>query len=341
LGQIAGNHPEGTATHQNKGVFLLAEYLGAAMTGNEVRFMEAAIALAEELNFGRAARKLHITQPALTKRIAQLEARLGFPLFVRDHQTVEVNDAGRAYVSEARLALLHSDRAFQAARAVMRDTEVMLNVGKSPYSDPFLASTLLSVHLPLFPQLRVELHSRYSCELAHDVMAGDLDLAIANEPPVSPLLTSLKIAESPFYIGLAEGDELATKEAITLQDVADRCWILFERRLHPFIYDALMQLAKDRGAAPSRLQHVVGQEEGFPSIVEGSGVAFLTKPGARLMARNGVIVRPLSEPSFRLRTYLISRADNRSKPASELVRGFMKKIAGFQSAMQMRLPIAG
>jgi len=58
--------------------------------------MEAAIALAEELNFSRAAQKLHISQPALTKRIAELEGRLGFSLFDRDHQTVEVHDSGRA-----------------------------------------------------------------------------------------------------------------------------------------------------------------------------------------------------------------------------------------------------
>jgi DNA-binding transcriptional LysR family regulator len=71
------------------------------MAGNDIKFMEAAIALAEELNFSRAAQKLHITQPALTKRMVELEDRLGIPLFVRDHQMVEVNDSGRAFVEEA------------------------------------------------------------------------------------------------------------------------------------------------------------------------------------------------------------------------------------------------
>jgi DNA-binding transcriptional LysR family regulator len=66
------------------------------MGQNDIRLMEAAIALVEELNFSRAAQKLHITQPALTKRISELEDRLGIPLFPRDHQVVEVNDSARA-----------------------------------------------------------------------------------------------------------------------------------------------------------------------------------------------------------------------------------------------------
>jgi Bacterial regulatory helix-turn-helix protein, lysR family len=73
------------------------------MGQNDIKLMEAAIAVAEELNFFRAAQKLHITQPALTKRIAELEDRLGIPLFPRDHQMVQVNDPARAFVEEANI----------------------------------------------------------------------------------------------------------------------------------------------------------------------------------------------------------------------------------------------
>ena len=121
------------------------------MAGNDIRLMEAAIALAEELNFSRAAQKLHITQPALTKRIAELEDRLGISLFARDHQMVDVSDSGRAFVEEARLSVLHGERAFQAAQRAARGVDVVLNFGRSPYTDPFLVTTLLSVQLPLFP----------------------------------------------------------------------------------------------------------------------------------------------------------------------------------------------
>ena len=83
------------------------------MAGNDIRLMEAAIALAEELNFSRAAQKLHITQPALTKRIAEREDRLGISLFARDHQMVDVSDSGRAFVEEARLSVLQAREHFK------------------------------------------------------------------------------------------------------------------------------------------------------------------------------------------------------------------------------------
>ena len=119
--------------------------------------MEAAIALAAELNFSRAAHRLRITQPALTKQIAELETRLGFCLFQRDHQIVTLNDAGRAFVEEARLSVLHSERATQVARAALSNAEVVLRVGRSPYTDPYLTSMLLAVRLPLFPRLKIEI----------------------------------------------------------------------------------------------------------------------------------------------------------------------------------------
>ena len=165
--------------------------------------------LSEELHFSRAAQKMGISQPMLTKNIQDLETLIGGPLFVRDRKNVILNDAGRAYVQQARLALLYGERAVQAARAVMHDADVLLYVGRSPYTDPFLISTLLSIELPLFPRLKIELSSRYSFDLVHDLLAGALDLAIATEPQESPLLTKVQIAESPFYIAMAKRDELA------------------------------------------------------------------------------------------------------------------------------------
>src|ERR1700761_5594026 len=142
------------------------------MVRNETRLMESAIALAEELHFSRAARKVGISQPMLTKNIQDLESLLGGPLFVRDRKNVQLSDAGRAFVEQARLSLLYSERAVQAARAAMRESDVPLFIGRSPYIDPFLISTLLAIRLPLFPKLKFELVSQYSVELAHELMVG-------------------------------------------------------------------------------------------------------------------------------------------------------------------------
>ncbi len=221
----------------------------------------------------------------------------------------------------------------------MHDADVVLHVGRSPYTDPFLSSTLLSFQKSRFPRMRIEVSSQYSFDLAHEVLAGGLDLGIATEPPESPLLTSAKIAEAPFYIGMSEDDVLARRPSVTLEQLADRCWILFERRLHPTLYDNVMTTAETKGVAPQRIQHITVPEEAFPGMAEGGCIAFVVKASALRIARDGVTVRPLAEDSLLLKTYLLSRSDNQSKVVSALVRAFMRTLTDMQLGPQSLVPV--
>jgi hypothetical protein len=139
---------------------------------------------------------------------------------------------------------------------------------------------------------------------------------------------------------MSERDKLAACPSVNLEDLAGRCWVLFERRLHPPLYDAIMRGAAARGILPTRVKHVTAPEEAFPSVVDGSCVAFLVKVGALRVARNGVTVRPLTEDTLLLRTFMASRADNSSKVASELVRAFMRKLSHLSRDKQLSLPIS-
>jgi DNA-binding transcriptional LysR family regulator len=300
------------------------------MVLNETKYMESVIALAEELNFTLAAQKLRVSQPVISRNLAEVEARLGGRLFDRDRKNVRLNKAGQAYLDQARIALLYGDRAFQAAKAALQDVDTIVHVGRSPYVDPFLCSILFSVQKTRFPRLRIDLSSQYSFDLAHEVLAGELDLAIANEPPESSLLTTVKIAEAPFYIAMSEEDDLARNASVTLDDLADRCWIMFERRLHPTLYDKVFTVSEAKRSNPSKIQHVTGPEEAFPSVNDGACIAFVAKAGALRIARDGVTVRPLMENSLSMKTYLISRSDNESKVVSALVRSFMQQLESTQ-----------
>jgi DNA-binding transcriptional LysR family regulator len=309
------------------------------MLKNDTKLMESVTALAEELHFGRAARRLRISQPMLTKNIQDLETLVGGPLFLRDRKHVVLSDAGRAYVQQARLSLLYGERAVQAARAVMQNMDEIFHVGRTPYADPFWVSTLLSVQLPLFPRLKIDLMSKFSMNLIDDLLAGVLDLAIANEPPESPLLTCVQVAEQPFYIAMSKREELARHPAVSLDQMGGRRWILFERQLHPPLYDAIVHAATQRGIRPLSIQHVTAPEEAFPFVADGSAIAFVVKAGALLIARNGVTVRPLNESSLKLRTCLVCRADDESKIASEFVRAYMRKVP-HKKHQQLPLPIS-
>jgi hypothetical protein len=91
--------------------------------------------------------------------------------------------------------------------------------------------------------------------------------------------------------------------------MAARSWVLFERRLHPPLYDAVMQLAEQRRIAPASIQHITAPEEAFQFIADGSYIAFLVKAGVLLMARNGITIRPLAEEALLLKTYIAARME--------------------------------
>lgn len=310
------------------------------MFKNDTKLMESVIALAEELHFGRAARRLRISQPMLTKNIQDVEALIGGSLFLRDRKHVLLSDAGRAYVQQARLSLIHGERAVQSARTVIQGMDETFHVGRTPYADPFLVSTLLSIQLPLFPRLKIDLASKFSIDIVHDLLGGLVDLAIAHEPPESALLTCVQVAEQPFYIAMAKRDALASNQSVSLDQMGGRHWILFERQLHPPVYDAIIQAAAQRGVRARSIQHVIAPEEAFPFVSDGSAIAFVVKAGALLIARNGVTVRPLNEPNLRLKTCLVCRADDDSKIASEFVRAYMRKMPDKKKHRQLPLPIS-
>ena len=134
----------------------------------------------------------------------------------------------------------------------------------------------MSVRLPLFPKLRVELSSQFSCDLVHDVVAGLLDLSVATEPPLSPFLSATKIAETPFYIVMSKDHESAAHETVSLSALDGKEWVLFERRVHPLVYDAIMRVAQSKGVTPVQVHHVMMPEEAFPLLAQGRSVAFLT-----------------------------------------------------------------
>lgn len=305
----------------------------------EIRLLHAAITLAEELNFSRAAERLHLTQPALSKQLYELEGQLGFPLFERNHQKVDLTNAGRAFIEEAREALSHVERAVQVAQATFNGAEEVLNIGKSPYGDPYLVSALSSVRLPLFPGLSVKLWSNFSNESARLVIAGNLDLALITGVPDNPKLSLLNVADDPFYIAMPLEDELATNREVRIDDMDNRNWILLGRHANPHLYDSIHRVASDKGVRIPDTHHVMSAEEASELIRERRGLAFLPRHGAWRIARDGITMRPLAEDRLRLITSLAARADSKSRLVREFVRAVARKLTHTRPVVQGRLPL--
>jgi DNA-binding transcriptional LysR family regulator len=292
------------------------------LPGVEVRHLRAVNVLAEELNFTRAAERLHITQSGFSKQINEVEAKHGFHLFIRKNKkNVELTEVGRIFVEEARLALLHIDRAVHAAR---EGSDSILTVGHSPDADEAWISTILAIRLPMYPKLRIQLVSEFSRELVRSVMAGDLDLALVTAPPGNSRITAAAFAQTRFYAALPQTHPAAQKEDIALQDFATDEWILFARRAHPVIHDAIMEAAQREGITPKHAHDIHTTQQAIHLVSEHVGVAILTKPAVGVSAL-GVVVKPLSDASLSFETCVIMRSDNDSRLVNEFARSFIRR----------------
>ena len=311
------------------------------MADLDTKWLRAAVVLADELNFCRAAQKLHIGQSTLTKQIHALEDFLGQPLFIRDSRRVLLTAAGEKFVPEARIALQHIERAAQVAREASRDCEITLHIGKSPYTDPYLLSNLLSFHLPLFPNLKIKLCSKLAADLSHDLLNGTLDMAFLTGMPETPRISSAQVANQPFFIAMLEEDNLAQGPEVNHAQLADVSCILFERHVHPLLYDALCKAVKPASKPGNSIHHVMTAEDASQFVLRGLGVAVLTQAGAWRIARNGITIRPLCVEGLRLETHLACRSDSQSRVVNEFLRGFVRRLKERTHIKQLRLGLVG
>ena len=305
----------------------------------DIHLLQAAIMLAEVRNYSRAARKLGIQQPTLTKRILELEHLVGFQLFLRSTQFVEPTDACRQFIEEAKQCVFHAERAVHVARIAEQGAQAVLHIGKSQYTDPYLVSMLNSISLPLFPNLEVSLSSMSYAELETEVLLGKLDLAVATGYFENPKITQLELMQTPFYIAVPERSPLVGYKELTLAQLHKKTWLLFERHVHPPLYDSILRTAAQEGVQPRSIHHVVTAEEAAQELYGGMGeVAFLTRAGAWRIARNGLTMRPLDHPELRIYSKLIARSDDSSRIVSEFARTLKRKLDN-PKRVQLDLPL--
>lgn len=194
----------------------------------ELRQLEYFLAVADECHFTRAARRLHVSQSGLSASIRALEVELGAPLFLRTTRQVELTQAGRALLPEARRALGSIESARDAVAAVQGLLRGTLSVGS--------LQCLHVVHLPAvlarFHEIHsgVEIRMRQSgnAELVEEVRAGRLDLAfVTRQPKIADDLRVSTLASEPLVLACAPGSPFATRESVELVELAGQSFVDF------------------------------------------------------------------------------------------------------------------
>jgi DNA-binding transcriptional LysR family regulator len=216
----------------------------------ELRHLRYFLAVAEELNFSRAATRLHMAQPPLSVAIRQLEQELGTELFVRTTREVRLTQAGRALVDGAQRTLAEADRAVAAARRAGAGELGHLTVGFSWSARfetlPALGQAFHAMH----PDVELLTQEMWNADMASALRRGQIDVAISLCPELSPDLADQVIRdERPVGI-LAEHHPLAREAAIPVEALAGEELLLFPRELAPRLHDVLVGICRGAGFEP-------------------------------------------------------------------------------------------
>lgn len=191
------------------------------------RLLRPFVVLAEELHFGRAAQRLHVTQPALSQQVKRLEGQVGVELFARTRASVELTEAGEAILEPARAAVGAADEAESVAAELADAERGRLRIGISPGTHE-LAQRLLAELRARRPRLILEAKQDNSGVLCADVAAGQLDVAIAFEPEEVAGTVCEEISREPAVVAVAAGHPLAARQRVALAELASNRFALVD-----------------------------------------------------------------------------------------------------------------
>jgi len=265
----------------------------------ELRHLRYFVAVAEERHFGRAARRLHMSQPPLSRQIQALEAELGFPLLSRAGRRVELTPAGTVFLEHARRVFAEVDLAVHEGRRADRGESGRIVVGylsSLPYTG---LTNLLRAFREGHPAVEVVLREAPPAGQLDGIKQGRIDVGFVRGPVEDPAIVTECVRRERLLVALPVDHELAPKARISLSALAREPFIVFTRARAATFFDAMMALCAAAGFTP-RIVQEAPQLDIVSLVAAGFGIAILPE-SIRQVQRPDVVFRPIiGSPSTEL-----------------------------------------
>jgi DNA-binding transcriptional LysR family regulator len=290
----------------------------------EIRELRAFTAVAEEGSLSAAARRLHLSQSALSQTIQALERQLSVQLLLRSSTGVTPTDAGTTLLREARALLAQHDRAVAAVTGLAAPGPSTLRVGVPLELPASLLPRVLADLSAACPQTRVELRHASSAVQLAALRAGELDVALVRERPADPDYDAVLAVEEALGVLLttACAREIASQEGVRLEQLAGLDWVGFPRSESPAWYDQVTAILRSHGITvpsrpPERDASLIAEVK-LGTVHTGHAFA-LAPPGWTQPLPDGLSWRPLIGRPIVRRTWAVWPAEARRRDLAAFV----------------------
>ncbi|MET0238710.1 MAG: LysR family transcriptional regulator [Sphingobium sp.] len=248
--------------------------------------------LAQEQHFGRAARRLFVTQPALSRRIQQLEAELGVALFDRVGRRVELTPAGHALLPEAQAILARMEQARQVARDAGGLLAGRLSIGFDGAASYTLIPRLVAEAGRRMPHLVIDFSEQRSIDQMREVEFRRLDIGIVRPLPHDETIQTTCVLAEPLALAVPLGHRLAGRRTIRLDQIDGEAFVAYSEN-GLYLRDLIAGQLAGAGAAPRIVQSVPRTHSILALVSTGMGVA-IVPAGSRAASFDNILFKPLA-----------------------------------------------
>ncbi len=289
-------------------------------TPMELRHLRYFCVVAKELNIGRAAQALNISQPPLTRQIQQLEEALGAQLFKRSVKGVELTEAGRTLYAEAKNILGLVDLAAERARRAAQGLIGRLDIGIFGSGMFDVVPRVLLRFRQAFPDVKIVLHTLDKSEQVEALRERRINIGFNRVVATYPGIASQVVMWERLLVGLHESNPLAARELLALRDLADQPFVLFPAVARPNFTDFIFNQCQLHGFTP-QVEQVVGDAVTGVALVASGFGACIVPELVRAFQASGVVYLPLKEsPPIMLDVSCLYREDDDSLILMELLK---------------------
>ncbi|WP_233836235.1 LysR family transcriptional regulator [Paraburkholderia sp. ZP32-5] len=286
-----------------------------------LRALQCFVILAEELNFSRAAERLHIAQPALSQQIRSLEERLGTQLVDRARRPLMLTEAGHYLCTEARQILGSLDQMALAAQEIGIGRRGWLSIGFTRSSMYSVLPPALKKFHKAYPQVELKLFEMLTEEQTDALRDLRIHIGIGRQPLAAEGCTSVTLLRERVMVVLEAGHPLAARKTVRIADLADTPLILYPKHLNAPFKRSVQSLYRDAGVTPLVAHEAYEIQTAIALVAAGLGVTVVGESVAR-HGRTDVVFRHLAGPGSSHRSTLA--ATFRTDDASPHLRAFLE-----------------